>query len=76
MSSALSIAPNLAERAIAFRETSFGGTRVTLILRDGRHIHDVVLAWGSEITKVGTQIITKPDDLDFKIDEIEDIQSQ
>jgi len=76
MSTALSIASNLTERAIAFGETSYGGTRVTLILRDGRRIHDVVLAWGSEIAKVGTQIITKPNDLDFEIDDIEDIQSQ
>ena len=75
MSTSLSIAPDLAERAIAFGETSYGATRVTLILTDGRLIYDVVLVWGSEIAKVGSKIITKTDDLDFRIEDIKDLRA-
>lgn len=74
MSSALSIPTRLADKAAALPESSYGATRVTLLLTDGRRISDVFLAWGSEITKIGQRHITSPDELDFRLSDIEDLQ--
>lgn len=76
MSSTLTIPDKLVEKAATFGEFSYGATRVILILADGRRIHDVFLAWSAEITKIGNRLITNPDELDFRIQEIADIQRQ
>ncbi len=76
MNSTLTIPDKLVEKAATFGEYSYGATRVILILADGRRIHDVFLAWGAEITKIGSRLINKPDELDFQIQDIADIQSQ
>jgi hypothetical protein len=41
----------LADKAAGFPESSYGASRATLILKDGRRIFDVTLAWGREIVK-------------------------
>ena len=74
MSSALSIPTHLSDKAAALPESSFGATRVTLLLTDGRRIGDVFLAWGSDIAKIGQRHITSPDQLDFRLSDIEDLQ--
>lgn len=65
----LSIA--LQEKANTFRETSHGATTVTVTLRDGRRVRDVVLAWGSEIVKVADSL-----DIPFDTGDIVDIEEQ
>lgn len=37
-------------------ESSQGATRVVLILDDGTRIHDVYVAWGREVVKIGSTI--------------------
>jgi hypothetical protein len=46
-----------------FPESSYGATRVTIVLTDGRRIADVVLAWGKQIVRVGGVLVEKPEDL-------------
>ena len=58
------------DNAANLPESSYGSTRVTLILVDGRRIHDVYLAWGNEIAKIGQRTVTKPEDLDFEMSDI------
>ena len=54
-------------------ECSYGAVRVTLVLRDGRRIHDVIIG-GDAICKVGQRLINSETDLDFAVSDIEDVQ--
>lgn len=42
---------SLAEKVNTFGETSYGATRVTLVLKDGRRIPGVSVAGGREVIK-------------------------
>ena len=66
----------IAEKTGSFGESSYGANRVTLILADGRRIHEVFLAWGTEIVKIGTRAVAGPEDLDFQLANIVDIVSE
>ena len=70
MPSSLSLPDTLAAKAVRFPECSYGATRVTLVLRDGRRIRDVILAGGVEIVRVGGQDVAQPSDLAFAMTEI------
>lgn len=48
---------NLADKAASFPESSYGVNMVTLVLRGGKRIPHVHVAWGSQVIKA-----TKPDD--------------
>jgi len=37
-----------------FPEHSYGVTRISVLLEDGKRINDVFVAWGKEIVRVGT----------------------
>ncbi len=54
-------------------ECSYGAVRVTLVLLDGRRIHDVIIG-ADAICKVGQKLIGSPADLDFSVSEIVDVQ--
>ncbi len=49
------LSPNLKTKIIRFGEYKMGAYKVDLVLRDGRIIKDVIVAWGDEIVRVGTQ---------------------
>ena len=66
----------IAEKIGSVGESSYGANRVTLILADGRRIHEVFLAWGTEIVKIGTRTVAGPEDLDFQLADIVDIVSE
>lgn len=36
-----------------FGEYKMGAYKVDLVLRDGRTVHDVIVAWGDQIVRVG-----------------------
>ncbi|MCB1088273.1 MAG: hypothetical protein KDM63_14585 [Verrucomicrobiae bacterium] len=61
-------------KVVALPECSYGAVRVTLRLRDGRRIRDVIIGADS-ISKVGTKTIRSEADLDFLISDIEDVES-
>ena len=63
----------LADKAAGFGEISYGATRATLVLADGRRIHEVYLAWGREIVKIGVRAISRPDELGFQLADIVDL---
>ncbi len=66
--------PNkLANKAIQFPESSYGATKVILILKNNRKINNVILAWGEEIIKINSKSINKIDNLDFKEEDIIDV---
>ncbi|HTS04334.1 MAG TPA: hypothetical protein VMP68_02045 [Candidatus Eisenbacteria bacterium] len=48
---------NLADKVAAFPEASYGVSLVTLILKNGKRIPHVHVAWGSQVIKA-----TQPDD--------------
>jgi len=73
---ALLIPDHLADKTIGFREIFYGATRVTLVLVDGRCIHEVYLAWGREIVKIGGRAISQPDELGFQLADIADVISE
>ena len=54
-------------------ECSYGAVRVTLVLRDGRRIHDVIIGADS-ICKIGQRLIQSESDLDFSVSDIEDVE--
>jgi hypothetical protein len=72
----LSLPEQLADKTIGFPESSYGTNRVTLILADGRHIHEVFLAWGREIVKIGGRAVSQPDELGFQLADIVDVISE
>lgn len=73
---ALALPEKLKDKTIGFPESSYGANRVTLILADGRRIHEVFLAWGTEIVKIGTRAVTAPEDLSFALGDIVDVVSE
>jgi hypothetical protein len=60
-------------RVESYPECSYGAVRVTLVLRDGRRIYDVIIG-GDAICKIGKRLIKSEADLDFSISDIEDVQ--
>ena len=54
---------------LTFPECSYGASRATLVLRDGRVIFDVILG-GDSIAKVGERLVKRPADLDFSTEDI------
>lgn len=67
---------NLSDKAASFPESSYGVNRVTLVLRDGRKVEEVYLAWGREIEKIRNRSIKSIQDLDFNITKIVDVFSE
>lgn len=61
-------------RVNSYPECSYGAVQVTLVLRGGRRIHDVIIG-GNAICKIGQRHISSDADLDFAVTEIEDIES-
>jgi hypothetical protein len=47
------LAPDLKAKIIGFGEYKMGAYKVDLVLRDGRIIKDVIVAWGDEVVRVG-----------------------
>ena len=72
----LSLPDQLADKAIGFTESSYGANRVTLVLADGRHVHEVFIAGRGELVKIGTRAVSGQDDLDFRVADIVDIVSE
>ena len=63
----------LAEKAARFPESSHGACRATLVLRSGEKIEGATLAWGSEIVRIGSQLITSGSTLSFNPAEVIDV---
>jgi hypothetical protein len=57
----------------SYPECSYGAVRVTLILRGGRTIRDVIIG-GDAICKIGQKLIRSESDLDFSVSDNEDVQ--
>ena len=55
----LTLSSKLAEKAADFPESSYGACRATLVLKDGRRVFDVTLAWGNEIVKIDGEAVDK-----------------
>jgi hypothetical protein len=72
----ISLPAQLADKAASFPESSHGTNRVTLVLADGRQVHEVFLAWGREIVRIGGKAISHTDDLGFRITDIVDVISE
>jgi len=70
------IPDKLGDQASRFRECAYGVTRATLILADGRHVHEVLLAWGREIIQIGSRKIVGLDDLDFQPEDVVEVISE
>ena len=68
----LTISDYLSDKALTYGESSYGATKVILVLRDGRKIPDVTLA-GRDIVKIGRQFIKSKNQLTFLINDIIDV---
>ena len=68
----LKVPDQVAEKTINFPELSYGACIATLVLRDGRRIKNVALAWNTEIVKIGGRDIHNAADLDFDLADIVD----
>lgn len=62
------LAPGLKTKIIGFGEYKMGAYKVDLVLRDGRIIKDVIVAWGDEVVRVGGQDVVS----DFPLAEVVD----
>jgi hypothetical protein len=58
----------------SYPECSYGAVRVTLVLLDGRRIHDVIIG-GNAICKIGQRHISCESDLDFSVSDIRNVKS-
>jgi hypothetical protein len=54
-------------------ESSYGAVRVTLVLRGGRRVHDVIIG-ADAICKIGHRLVESESDLDFSVSDIEDVE--
>jgi hypothetical protein len=68
----LALPARLAEKAAGLAESSPGANRVTLVLKDGRKIFDVTLAWGREIVEIDGAPVEKKE-LGFGMSDIVDV---
>ena len=57
----------------AFPECSYGAVRVTLVLKNGRVIYDVILGDDS-IAKVGDKLVQSETDIDFVNSDIVEVR--
>jgi hypothetical protein len=64
----------LASQAASYPECSYGATRVVLVMKDGRRIHDVIIGGAGTICKIGSQRIGSESDVGFLISDISDIE--
>ena len=60
-------------KVASYPECSYGAVRVTLVLRDGRRIYDVIIG-GNAICKIGQQHIRSEADLDFSVADIHNVE--
>ena len=60
-------------KVVSLPECSYGAVRVTLVLRNGRRIHDVIIG-GDAICKIGQRLIQSKADLDFPVSDIKDVE--
>lgn len=47
------LSPELKTKIIGFGEHSMGAYKTDLLLRDGRIVKDVIVAWGDEVVRIG-----------------------
>ncbi len=66
----MKLPPKLSEKASEFPEHSYGSTLVELILKDGKRIQNVTLAWGTEIVKIDGKKIAGDDNIAFNVSDI------
>jgi hypothetical protein len=57
----------------SYPECSYGAVRVTLVLKSGRRIRDVIIG-GDAICKIGDRHIRSHSDLDFSVDDIKNVK--
>ena len=60
-------------KVASYPECSYGAVRVTLVLRDGRRIYDVIIG-GNAICKIGQRHIRSESDLDFSVTDIHNVE--
>jgi hypothetical protein len=60
-------------KVASYPECSYGAVRVTLVLRDGRRIYDVIIG-GDAICKIGQRHIRSESDLDFSVADIHNVE--
>ncbi len=70
----LDIPDDCADKAAGFPEYSYGVNRATLILKDGRRIPRVLLAWGGEIVEVDGSRIEEEKKLGFRLVDVIDVE--
>lgn len=70
---ALTLPEPIQEKVAAMPETSYGANRVTLVLKNGRRVFDVDIAWAAEITRVGGREVKNEQELGFSLREIVDV---
>jgi hypothetical protein len=61
-------------KVVSLPECSYGAVRVTLVLKDGRRIRDVIIG-GDTICKIGQRHIRSAADLDFSVSDIENVKN-
>ena len=54
-------------------ECSYGAVRVTLVLRGGRRVTDVIIG-ADAVCKIGQRLIQSESDLGFSISDVEDVE--
>lgn len=62
-----------AEKIEQMPESSYGANKIKVILKNGSVFSDVYVAWGKEIVKIGTRLVTA-DEIPFNVDDIVDVE--
>ena len=72
----LRLPPFVEGKVMRMGEYSHGATLVTLTLRDGKKIRNVVMAGGLFVSWIGDREFKKEEELDFSVDEVVDAEHQ
>jgi hypothetical protein len=70
----LTLPQHLRDKVSDFPESSYGATRVTLLLANGRRIESVYVAWGCDIAKIGDKLVSSAGELGFQMTDVVDVR--
>jgi hypothetical protein len=73
--SMLELSRPVVEKVAGMPEFSCGANLVTLVLRDGRKVYNVIVAGGC-VAKVEHELLSDGDELDFPVGEVVDAERQ
>jgi len=71
----LTLPDPIRDKIATMPETAYGANRVTLVLKSGRLVGEVVVAWAKDVVRVGEADVSNATDLDFDVRDVMDVRN-